>query len=148
MKRFTWLVAAVTKAAQGLGVYWGDARATHPAEDFVAIAESRWGPLSMMLWSGVSEASDDANPDRMSLLSLGMSQLDLPDLELTVPRSADKGATVTWFFQLLDHMVQRGAPFPEGDTVGRTKQEHLKVRYVRSPADPDPNKKVLRVDVP
>jgi hypothetical protein len=102
--------------------------------------------LLVTLWSGLSVASDRDHPERMSLVSLGMSQLELPDLELTVPGGSSKDEALDVFYQFLQYTITRGAAIPEGDTVGRSAEERLKVRYVRSPVDPE--KKVWRVDLP
>jgi hypothetical protein len=146
LKHYTWLLAAVADAAKGLAVYWADSGATHPAEYFVGVARGADSPLLVTLWSGLSVASDGGDPQRMSLVSLGMSQLDLPDLELTVPRSTDKGEALDLFYQFLNYTITRGSAIPEGDTVGRSPDERLKVRYARSPVDP--KKMVWRVDLP
>jgi uncharacterized protein DUF4261 len=145
IKRFTWLLAAVTEASHGLAVYWGDSGATHPGAYFTEVAKSS-PELMVTLWSGLSVAADAGNPQRMSIVSLGMSQFDLPDLELTVPRSIGKDEALDLFYRFLTYVLERGAPIREGETIGRTEQERLKVRYVRSPVDP--KKKVWRVDLP
>lgn len=145
VKRFTWLLAAVTEAAKGLAVYWGDSGATHPGAYFTDVAKSS-PELMITLWSGLSVAADGGNPKRMSIVSLGMSQFDLPDLELTVPRSGDKDEALDLFYRFLAYVLERGAPIRDGETIGRTEQERLKVRHVRSPVDP--KKKVWRVDLP
>ena len=80
----------------------------------------------------------------MSLLSLGMKQLSLPDLLLVAPQSADKNALGV-FFNLLGYAVERGEPIAEGDTVGRTADERMPVHYVPSPTDS--SKKVWRVEI-
>lgn len=145
VKRFTWLLAAVTEAAKGVAVYWADAGATHPGRYFTEVA--RHGPdLLITLWSGVSVASDRGDPNRMSLVSLGMAQLGLPDLELSVPRSIEKADALGVLYRFLSYVLERGAPIPDGDTIGRTEQERLKVRYVPSPVAPDA--KVWRVELP
>jgi hypothetical protein len=146
LKHYTWLLAAVADAAKALAVYWADAGATHPADYFVTVAATPDSPLLVTLWSGLSIGSDGGDQQRMSLVSLGMSQLALPDLELTVPRSSDSGDAVDLLFDFLNYTITRGAAIPEGDTVGRSAEERLKVRYVRSPVDPE--KKVWRVDLP
>lgn len=94
-----------------------------------------------MLWTGVSVAR---RRGRLSLLSLGMGQLNLPDLLLLAPPSGN--ATLETFFDLLAYLANRGTAMPEGDTVGRTAEERLKVHYVDSPVNP--GKIVWRVELP
>jgi hypothetical protein len=140
---FTSFLAAVTRASRALGVYWGNAGATHDSEFFISTAREPGIVPRITLWTGVSIARE---PDgRMSLLSLGMQQLGLPDLLLVAPKSAGKDALAT-FFDLLAYLAERGEPLPEGDTVGRSADERLPVRYVPSPIDP--GKTVWRVELP
>jgi hypothetical protein len=96
-----------------------------------------------MLWSGVSVARQ--KDGRLSLLSLGMKQLNLPDLLLIGGPSGANAAMAT-MFDLLAYVAQRGAALPDGDTVGRSAHEKLPVRYVSSPLDS--TKKVWRVELP
>jgi hypothetical protein len=145
VRRFAWLLASVAKAARAEGIYWADSGATHHAGYFAEAAAGE-SPLAMTILSGLSEASDRGNPERMSLLSLGMAQLGLPDLELSAPRSVPKDDALGFMFDLLSYVLKRGAAIPEGETVGRTEDERLPVRYVPSPVDP--KVKVWRVELP
>jgi len=142
LSRFTSVLAAVTAASPSVGVYWGNAGATHDPEFFTSVAADLGVAPRMMLWSGVSVARE--NDGRVSLLSLGMQQLDLPDLLLVAGESSANVALET-MFDLLAYAAERGEALPEGDTVGRSAEERLAVRYVQSPADPD--KRVWRVEL-
>jgi hypothetical protein len=143
LSRFTSILAAVTKASPAVGVYWGNAGATHDSEFFVSVASDQGVVPRMMLWSGLSIARE--KDGRLSLLSLGMGQLSLPDLLLVVGKGSENIAIET-MYDLLSYATGRGEPLPEGDTVGRTNDERLPVHYVRSPVDS--NKKVWRVELP
>jgi hypothetical protein len=143
LSRFTSLLAAVTKASSAVGVYWGNAGATHDSEFFMSIASDQGIAPRMMLWSGISIARQ--KDGRLSLLSLGMEQLDLPDLLLVAGESSESVAIET-MYDLLSYVADRGEPLPEGDTVGRTKDERLSIHYVKSPVNP--KKKVWRVELP
>jgi hypothetical protein len=143
LSRFTSLLAAVTKASPAVGVYWGNAGATHDSEFFVSIASEHGIVPRIMLWSGVSIARE--KDGRLSLLSLGMEQLDLPNLHLFAGEGSESVALET-MYDLLSYVAERGKPFPEGDTLGRTNDERLPVHYVRSPVDA--KKKVWRVELP
>jgi hypothetical protein len=139
---FTSLVAAVAEAAHAVGVYCGNAGATHDPKFFRELAREHDGPSRLMLWSGVSIAREDDG--RFSLLSLGMKQLELPDLLLVVP-SAKKDDALPALYDLLAYVVSRGAALPEGDTVGPSEHDRWRVHYVPSPADP--KVKVWRVEM-
>lgn len=137
---FTSLIAAIAQASRAVGIHWSNAGATHDAEFFMAVASEKELAPRMLLWSGVSIAQESDR--QISLLSLGMEQLDLPNLLLVGPRSEANHAVET-FFDLLVFAVNRGGPIPDGDTVGRTEEEKLTVDYVPSPIDS--SKQVWRV---
>jgi hypothetical protein len=139
---FTSLLAAVTEASQAVGVYWGEAGATHDPRFFLSTAQDHDVSSRIMLWTGVSVAHE--KDGRVSLLSTGMKQLNLPDLLLIAPGSAGNAALGT-FFDFLSYSAEFGKPLPEGDTIGRTADERLPIHYVRSPIDP--KVKVWRVEL-
>ncbi len=124
---FTRLVAVLVRATAAVGVYWGEARATHHPDFVVDIAQSE---LPLPIWVGVSIASSKTGYE---LLSLGMRQLGLPDLLLKSKRV--NGGELEFFYDLLAYVAQRGKKLPEGNTVGRDEGEKLKVKYVKSPVD-------------
>src|SRR5262245_43782230 len=139
---FTSLLAAVAKASSSVGVYWGNAGATHDPKFFISTAREQGIVPRIMIWTGVSV---EREPDgRLSLLSLGMEQLKLPDLLLVAPKSTGNDALST-FFDFLGYVAERGKPIPEGDTVGRSPDERLPVKYVPSPIDA--SKKVWHVEL-
>ena len=143
LSRFTSVIAAVTKASDAVGVYWGDAGATHDSEFFTSIAAEEDVVAKLMLWSGVSIAREEDG--RLSFLSLGMEQLNLPDLLLVAGESSANVAVET-MYDLLAYVAQRGEALPDGDTIGRSDDQRLPVRYVKSPLDA--KKKVWRVELP
>lgn len=128
---FTSLLAAVAESSPAVGVYCGDAGATHDPKFFIDVARENCVESDIMVWNGVSVAKQ---PDgRTSLLSLGMKQLDLPDLWLIAPAEMNP---LMMFFNLLQYVVDRGEPIPDGDTIGPTEDQKIPVRYVPSPIDP------------
>lgn len=124
---YTRVVAALVRALGACGVYWGAGSVTHHPEFMVNIAQSE---LPLPVWVGVSIA---AKGDRFELLSVGMPQLELPDLLLDAP--GVDGETLEFFYDLLAYVVRRGKKLPEGDSVGRGEKERLPVTYVPSPLD-------------
>lgn len=137
----TSIVAALAESSPAVGIYWGDAGATHDPKFFRDIAKEREPMARLALWTGISLARDG---QRYTLLSLGMKQFDLSDLLLVVPLAKSKDA-IPFMFDLLWMAVEGGRPLPEGDTVGRTPTEKLPVHYVPSPVDP--KVKVWRVEL-
>jgi hypothetical protein len=143
LHRFTSLIAAVAKTTPSVGVYWGNASATHSSDFFVDIAGESGIVPRIMLWTGLSVARE---PDgRPSLLSLGMENVGLPDLLLVLGEESADSAIET-MFDFLAYVADRGEPIPDGDTIGRTMEEKLKVTYVRSPIDK--KKTVWKIEVP
>ncbi len=137
----TSILAALAESSPAVGIYWGDAGATHDPKFFRDIAKARTTLSRLALWTGISIAREGK---RYSLLSLGMKQFDLPDLLLIIPPGkADDG--IPFMFDLLGMAIEGGQPLPEGDTVGRTASEKLPVHYVPSPVDP--KAKVWRVEM-
>lgn len=138
---FTRLVAAVSRACGAVGIYWGQASATHEPEFF--FETTRDAELPIALWTGVSVARDGA--ERVSLLSLGMGQFGMEDLLLTGP-IGEAGVAIEMFFDLLAYAVRRGSQVQPGETVGRTDDERIEVSETASPIDPEA--RVWRVDLP
>ena len=142
LDRFTSVLASVMRASPAVGVYWGQAGAAHRRTFFLRIASERHHGSRVCLWTGVSVARKADG--RLSLLSLGMKQLGLPDLLLNAPRNRSVSSVVELFVDLLGYAAKRGKPIPEGDTVGRSQTERLPVHYVTSPIDPQA--KVWQID--
>jgi hypothetical protein len=140
MAAFCRLAAAVASASGAAAVYFGGGHVTH-GPDFLVAAARGEAPM-VLVWNGLSVIEADG---RLQFLSLGMQQLGLPDLLLTVP--ADRGNDgFDCFVAFLDGLADRGEPFPDGDSIGRTEDEVLPIRYVESPVDPA--MQVWRVDLP
>jgi hypothetical protein len=142
VSRFTSVLAAVMRVSRAVGVYWGNASATHDSEFFISVAEDQGIIPRISLWTGVSIARE--RDGRLSVLSLGMKQLGLPNLLLVAGPESESTALET-MFDFLGYVADRGAPIPEGETVGRTDDERIPVRYVQSPLRSDA--KVWRVEL-
>ncbi|MEM1443381.1 MAG: DUF4261 domain-containing protein [Verrucomicrobiota bacterium] len=128
----TSLLAAVGKVTPSIGVYWGDAGATHTMDFFLAMASEKDVSPRATLWTGVSRAPEPG--DRLSFLSLGMKQFALPDLYL-ISQPGEAGEALGRCYDLLAYVISRGEPIPEGDTIGADETEKIPVNYTKSPAD-------------
>lgn len=128
---FTRVVAAVLESTGAVAVYWGEAGVTHPADFFFNVVGSD-EHLWTMLWTGVSLARQSAH--RLSILSLGMRQFGLLDAMLNGPVAKGNDLLI-FMMDMLRYCIERGSDIPEGDTIGRTPDERLKVKYVPSPID-------------
>jgi Domain of unknown function (DUF4261) len=126
MQAFTRAVAGIAQLVNAVGVYWGNGHVAHDADFFVSAAEE---DVPLMAWSGVRSARDGNN---VSLLSTGLRQFELP--ELMVRAKADQGnEALAYLFDLGAYIVSRGEALPDGDTVGRTAKEKMRVTYEASP---------------
>jgi hypothetical protein len=141
MMAYTSLLAAVTDASQSVGVYWGNAGATHTSEFFLAVASEHDINPRILLWNGMSRAPESGG--KMSFLSYGMNQIALPDLYLICDANA-ASSSFGRFFDLLAYIAARGEAIPAGDTIGSTAEERIRIKYVKSPADK--NKIVWKVE--
>ncbi|MBS2018082.1 MAG: DUF4261 domain-containing protein [Deltaproteobacteria bacterium] len=140
--RHTRAVAACVDALGASAIYEGNARATHPTGFYLDVVKTMSPPL--MLWTGVSIAHE--SPTRTSILTLGIQNMvGLPDMLVGVSR-ANANEALSFLFDILLYVVRRGQPLPNGDTIGRTAEEKLKVSYVVSPVDA--TRKVVRIDLP
>lgn len=141
LTRFTYLVAAVAQASHAIAIYWGDAGATHSARFFIDRARECDPDLMLPLWCGFEVAQDGP---RASVLTVGMRrQLGIMEMRITAPRR-NLSEYVGAMFDILAYAARSGAAVPDGDTIGRSADERLRVRYERSPADPE--QQVWRVD--
>jgi hypothetical protein len=138
---FTSILAAIAEASGAVGIYWGDAGATHDPRVFRELAKTRTELPRIGLWTGISIAREG---ESYGLLSLGMKQFELPDLLLVVPPAKADDA-ITFMLELLGMVIKDGRPIPEGDTVGRSATEKLRVHYVTSLVDP--KARVWRVEM-
>ncbi|MBK1792247.1 DUF4261 domain-containing protein [Persicirhabdus sediminis] len=132
MSAFTSLLASVNKSSHSVGVYWGNAGATHTPDFFNLLAAEKDQLSRIMLWTGISRAPEENN--RISYLTLGMNQLALPDLYL-ICKVDDASEGMGRLFDLLDYVITRGEAIPDGDTVGEDDEQRIPVNYVKSPAD-------------
>lgn len=143
VRRFIAVLASIAEVTDAIGIYWGNAGATHHADFFLSVAAEQDLMSTLALMSGVSIAHEEDG--RLSMLSLGMQQLDLPDLLLVASGDSPNDQLAT-LYDLIGYLAERGEPIPEGQTVGRTKDERCPVRYVPSPIDP--SLQVWRVELP
>jgi len=143
LSTFTTLLAAIAKSSGAVAIYWGNAGATHETEFFDSIARDPDHSQRIALWTGVSTATDADGT--LELLSLGMTQLELPNL-LLVTKSGSAEEAFGMFFDLLSYVAERGEAIPEGETIGSSESDRVPVNYVPSPVDPEQT--VWRVETP
>lgn len=122
--------AAVAKAQQALGVYDGAAGATYSADFYLDQVQRDEVPVAII--SGISVANEDN--DRLSVLTLGLRQLRILELLVEMPR-ADWDDGMNFVINLVSYVITRGQQIPDGDTVGYSDTQRLRVTYRTSPLE-------------
>lgn len=140
--RFTALLGALANSSPSVGVYIGGV-VSHVTEYFLDVAADSSHSTRTLLWTGVSIAT----PSRggVSLLSSGLPQLGLPDL-LLESRTLPVADATQAFFDFLGYLLELGRPLELHETIGRTTDEKLRIKYSRSPVEA--HSKVWHVEFP
>lgn len=138
---FTRVVAAIAEASSAVGVYSGAALATNSTAFYVEMASTEPElPGLLMLWNGVALAG---NADRVRVLSLGMAQLGLPNVQVTAPVA--RPGVLAEMFEILADFASHGSPLAMGDTFETKAGQRILVGYEPSPlGDGNP---VWRIDL-
>jgi hypothetical protein len=122
--------AAVAKAHEAVAVYDAASCATHTADFY--LEEIQRAELPVAIISGISVANEDN--DRLSVLTLGLRQLGLRELLVEVSRTNwDDG--IDFIMNLASYVIGRGQQIPDGDTVGYSDTQRLRVTYRTSPLE-------------
>lgn len=144
LMRLSWGIAAIAKSSAAVAVYWGSGSVTHPAEFFTTGARNSENETMLLpLWLGVSYAPERSG---VSFLTFGVrSQFQLLDLKVWSPNE-DQHDALEYTFNLASYVIGHGNPIAAGETVGRTNDERLIVRYEQSPVRS--TEQVMCVDLP
>jgi Domain of unknown function (DUF4261) len=129
VRAFTRAIAGIVQLVNAVGVYWGNGHVAHDADFFVSAADE---DVPLMAWSGVSMAREGKD---VSLVTTGLRQFELPELMVRAGGTQGNEA-LAYLFDLASYIVQRGEALPDGDTVGRTASEKMRVKYETSPFEP------------
>jgi hypothetical protein len=68
---------------------------------------------------------------RVSFATTGLSAFGLPEIEADGARWGP-GELLKFCVNLVTYVIKRGAPIPDGDTIGRSATEKIKVRHAPS----------------
>lgn len=123
--------ASVADALGAVGVYDGNAGATHLAPLYIDAIRN--DELPSVLVTGVSLAKD--SDTKVSALTKGLQRLDLCEFLVTIPISSLE-ADIGYLFDLVEYVVKRRNQLGDGETIGRTQEERIRVKYCPSPVDP------------
>lgn len=127
----TRVVSAVIRATGALGVYWGSAGLVISGEVFDGLAHEYVGGLPTMLWVDYRAT---VRRRRASLFTVGMADFGL--MEIEIHRSKRKPGELREFVMgIAGYLIESGPVINDGDTVGGSEAEKIKVRYAPSEFD-------------
>ena len=131
----TRVVAAVAATTPSCGVYWGEAPVVNAAADFVEEAKrTSRERLPLYLWLAFDLVRNPAD-GTFTLHTSGMRAFDLMELELVA--SGEQPATlVDRAFNFAHYLLDHGPVLKDGDTIGLSDQERLRIQLLPSLRDP------------
>jgi hypothetical protein len=132
LERHVWLtkfIGAVTELSDAAGIYWGNGTVVHHPDMFCERAESLTADnpfpllwIDMRLWQ-------EAQSIRFA--TTGLFAFGLPEVE--VDRAACTPDELFAFCgSVVSYVLERGSAIPDGDTIGRSVTEKVKVRHSAS----------------
>ncbi len=132
LERHIWctkFVAAVAELSDAAGVYWGNGTVVNSPAVFCSQAEVLTADdLFPPLWIDHRIWKDGR---KVRFATTGMQAFDLPELEAEA-EACPPGELFEFCGDLVIYVIKRGGPIPDGDTIGRTAEEKIKVRHTKS----------------
>ena len=132
LERHLWLtkfVAAVMELSDAAGVYWGAGTVVHNPKLFCDLAEvaepddympQLW--IDMRIWS---------ERRRAYFATTGLSAFGLPEIEVEGAKLNPR-ELMEFCENVIRYVIGRGEPIPDGDTLGRSAAEKIRVRHLPS----------------
>lgn len=143
MLLLTRVVAAVAATTDSCGVYWGEGPVVNAPADFIEEAQrTSREQLPLYLWLAFHL---ERHPDgTFTLHTSGLRTFALMELELVAAR--EKASTlVDRAFNFAHYLLDHGPVLKDGDTIGLSAQERLRVRHV--PSVIEPSRTVYRIEL-
>lgn len=136
----TRLAAAVTASAKAAGIYWGPV--VHSPTDFVKAAKQMDDEtLPVHLWVNFQVYRDDTGK---GLVTTGLEAFGLSEIEVR-GRNSDATKLFETAFNVAHYLLTNGPVVSEGDTIGGSEEERIKVAFGPSVLE-RPNK-VMRLEI-
>ncbi len=131
----TRLTSVIGEALGYVGVYWEPAEAVHSSEAFSessrAMSEKE---LPLRIWVRFNLVE---NPDGThSLYTTGLDPLGFLELEVRASKRPPENIQ-GWAFNIAHFLLDRGVLIPDGDTVGVSQSEWIRVHHLPSAIDPE-----------
>jgi Domain of unknown function (DUF4261) len=137
----TMMVQAVSALSNSVGVYWGEGSNFWSPEQFAdsALAASFDEP-PYWLWVGHKMGREEDGS--VSFYTIGMPRFGTRDVEVQHTRADIQVAFETMSY-VSQYLVRQGPVINDGDTIGRSAEEKIKVTF--GPSVYDPTKEVYRL---
>ncbi len=133
LERHIWLtkfVAAVMELSDAAGVYWGSGTVVHSPKLFCDLAEVA-SPDDFMpqLWIDMRIWGDEKH--RVYFATTGMAAFGLLEIEVDGAKW-DPSELAEFCGNIATYVIKRGESIPDGNTLGRSAKEKIKVRHAPS----------------
>ncbi len=123
----------LVEQTNALGVYWGSGSVTNRADVFAALSDNMGVDLlPLNLWVRFQHYQETA--DAIGLYTLGMSQFGANEIEMT-PSSWTPQRSADFAYDIAHYLLTSGATIRDGDTIGASDDERIRVRYKPSTLD-------------
>lgn len=124
---FTHAVSRVASLPGVVGVFWPEATLVHYPPVFIKMAAiATPEKLPFYLWVDFRVLQNESRT--FTCFTTGLAPLGLMEMEIT-GLSMPPGELRTWAINIAAYMHSRGSPIPDGDTIGATATEQLRVTY-------------------
>ena len=138
------LASAALEAFEGTAVYWGSGAVTVPRKMFMDMASTAAPDhLPLALWTRFQLFAPF--PDQIGLYTVGLSQFGLMELEVDACHWGS-GALLEFCFDLAHYLVVSGPVIEDGNTVGGTESERIRVRHAKSSRAP--SQLAYKIEIP
>jgi hypothetical protein len=132
LERHVWLtkfVAAVCEVSDAVGVYWGSGTVVHSAEAFRGLAEvvSADEPFPR-LWVDLRLQRGEGG---YCFFSTGLEAFGLPEVEID-QTTWEPQEVLDFCDGIAGYLMQRGEAIGDGETIGRSAEEKIRVRHGKS----------------
>jgi hypothetical protein len=133
IERHIWLtkfVAAVMELSDAAGVYWGPGTLVHNPEFFCELAaKSSSENFTPMLWIDMRIWGDEQR--RVYFATTGMAAFGLMEIEIDGAKW-NPSELLEFCENIATYVIKRGESIPDGNTLGRSATEKIKVRHAPS----------------
>ena len=141
--KLTSIIAALCSFPECIGIYWGEGGMVHSPKGFVTQSRlmSRQS-LPLTLWI---DFRGNRNPDgTATLFTQGLTSFGL--MEIEVLNSTTAGSVLLdQAFNIAHYLLDRGSVLKDGDTIGLSAEEKIKVRL--QPSMWNPNEQVYQISI-